>query len=87
MGLVSTLFTLPIAPLRGVVAVADLLQRAAVEQLNDPASIRDELDRIAASRNAGLLDPQEADARENELIQRLIAARQRRPLRGGGEYG
>jgi hypothetical protein len=76
MGLLTGLLTLPIAPLRGVVAVAEQVRRQAEQEFYDPATIRAELDQVDALRTAGQLTDDEATAREDELIDRLMIGQQ-----------
>ena len=73
MGLISRLQTLPLAPLRGTIAVAELLLREAEEQLNDPERIRKELDHVEELRAQGVLTEEEAMSWEDSLIERLTA--------------
>lgn len=72
MGLISGLVKLPLAPVRGVVWVADQVLQEAERQYYDPALIRQELDEVDQLRRDGLIDPEEADEREEELIARLM---------------
>ena len=76
MGLLTGLLTLPLAPVRGVVAVAEQIRRQAEEVYYDPVAIRAELDEVDARRRAGDLTEEEATAREDELIDRLMAGQQ-----------
>lgn len=82
MGLISGLLGLPLAPLRGTVAVAEQVLAAAEEQYYDPAAIRRELEEVDRQRAAGELSNDEAVAREDELIERLVESSNRD--RGGG---
>ncbi len=74
MGLISGLLTLPLAPVRGVVWVAEQVQSEAERQWSDPAMIQAALTDIEAMREVGEIDDDEADAREEELLQRLMAS-------------
>lgn len=74
MGLITGLLTLPLAPVRGVVWVAEQIQHEAERQWSNPATIQAALADIEAMREAGELDAAEADAREEELLERLLAA-------------
>lgn len=76
MGLITGLLTLPVAPLRGVVAVAEQVRRQAEEAYYDPAAIRAELEDVSAQRDAGELSEEDATAREDELIERLMVGRE-----------
>jgi cytochrome c-type biogenesis protein CcmH/NrfG len=77
MGLISGLLGLPLAPLRGTVAAADQILKQAEEQYYDPVAIRAQLDEVERQRSAGLLTEDEAVAWEDELVDRLMAGRNR----------
>ena len=74
MGLFSGLLTLPLAPVRAVVWIAEQVQEEAERQWSDPATIQAALVDIEGLRENGEIDDDEADAREEELLQRLLAA-------------
>ena len=74
MGLITGLLTLPIAPIRGVAWVAEQVREEAERQWSDPAVIEAALIDIEAMRESGEIDDDEADVREEELLQRLLAA-------------
>ncbi|WP_432476105.1 gas vesicle protein GvpG [Nocardioides sp. GXQ0305] len=77
MGLLSGLVGLPLAPLRGTVAVAEQVLRQAEEEFYDPARIRTELEEVARQREDGTLTDDEATAREDALVERLMIGQQR----------
>jgi hypothetical protein len=77
MGLITGLLGLPLAPLRGTVAVAEQVLRQAEEAYYDPATIRAELEDVDRRRQAGELTDEEATAREDELVDRLMEGRRR----------
>lgn len=72
MGLLTGLITLPLAPVRGVVAVARVVAAEAERQYRDPAAVRRALEQVDQDRAAGLLSEEEAAAMEDELIGRLL---------------
>ncbi len=74
MGLLREVLLLPLAPVRGVVWVAEQVGDEAQRQWSDPAVIQAELAEIDAMREMGTIDDAEADAREEELVQRLLSA-------------
>lgn len=74
MGLVTGLLTLPLAPVRGVVWIADQLREEALRQTEDPAVIRRQLAEVDRARDRGELSPEEAARQEEELVRRLLAA-------------
>ncbi|GAA1982898.1 hypothetical protein GCM10009817_25300 [Terrabacter lapilli] len=77
MGLISGLLTLPLAPLRGLTAVAEQILQQAEEIYYDPATIRRELEELDRLREDGEIDDATATAREDELIDRLMEAQER----------
>jgi hypothetical protein len=79
MGLITGLLGLPLAPVRGTVAVAEQVRRQAEREFYDPGRIRRELEEVDRLRNAGELTDDEADAWEEELVDRLLASQARPP--------
>jgi hypothetical protein len=77
MGLISGLLGLPLAPLRGTIAVAEQIQRQAEEEFYDPVRIRNQIAEIDRQRAAGELSDEEATIWEDELVERLMVARSR----------
>jgi Gas vesicle protein G len=75
MGLISGLLTLPLAPVRGTVWLAERIQEVAEEELYDDSSIRAELLELEALRESGEFDEQELADAEDALIERLVALR------------
>ncbi|TCO51301.1 gas vesicle protein GvpG [Kribbella antiqua] len=78
MGLITNLLTLPLAPVRATVALAEQIRRQAESEYYDPARIRLQLEQIEALRENGTLSPDDAAAMEEELIARLLVANDRR---------
>jgi cytochrome c-type biogenesis protein CcmH/NrfG len=77
MGLISGILGLPVAPLRGVVAAAEQIQRQAEEEFYDPVAIRNQLEEVERLRDEGALNEEEAIMWEDELVERLMVARDR----------
>ena len=75
MGLVTGLLGLPLAPLRGVMWLAEQVLEQAEEQYYDPARIRAQLDQVDEARRSGELSEEECVEIENELLQRLMHRR------------
>jgi hypothetical protein len=75
MGLITGLLTLPLAPVRGTVWLAERIQEQAEEELYDESAIRDGLLELEAARQAGALDEEELAAAEDALIERLVSMR------------
>lgn len=77
MGLITGLLTLPLAPARGVAAIAEQIRRQAESEFYDPAAIRRQLEEVDRLRRSGELTEEEAAAWEDELIARLMEGRRR----------
>jgi non-ribosomal peptide synthetase component F len=75
MGLFTALLTLPLAPVRGVVSIAEVLEREAYRQWTDPATVRAQLAEVDAAYGAGELTAAERDERQDELVARLLDSR------------
>ncbi len=71
MGFFTELLLLPLAPVRGVVWLADVLKEQAEAQLYDPGKIAAEMQQIADAVADGEMSEEEAAEREEELIARL----------------
>jgi hypothetical protein len=78
VGLFTGLLTLPLAPVRGVVWVADQVTGEAERQLYDEGSIRAELLGLELAAEDGTLTEQEIREREEELLERLAISYARR---------
>jgi Gas vesicle protein G len=75
MGLITGLLTLPLAPVRGTVWIAERLLEQAEAELNDENAIIAQLMEIDAAREAGEISDEDAAQAEDILLERLIAAR------------
>ncbi|WP_030273741.1 gas vesicle protein GvpG [Streptomyces sp. NRRL B-24484] len=71
MGLLTGLLTLPLAPVRGVVWVAERVAEAAEQQFYDPAPIEEALKALEQDLLAGRIDEATFEEREDELLDRL----------------
>lgn len=81
MGLFTGLFGLPLAPLRGVVWVAEQLEAEADRQMNDPAVLRRKIDEVERAFERGEIEEDDRDRQQEELLARLVGRR------GGGGDG
>ena len=71
MGLISSLLTLPLAPVRGLVWTFEQVVDEAEAQLHDPARIRAELGDAESALERGEIDEQTSEELERELLNRL----------------
>jgi len=72
MGLITGLLTLPLAPVRGTVWLAERIQEQAEDELYDESAIRQGLLDLDGARQAGTFDEDEIAAAEDALIERLM---------------
>lgn len=79
MGLITGLLTLPLAPVRGVVRLAEMLEDEARRQWSDPAAVRRELAVAETAHANGEISTAEYERIADELVARLLAGRS-----GGG---
>jgi len=71
MGLFTGLLTLPLAPVRGVVWIAEQVAEEIERELYDESSIRRELLQLELDHEDGLIDEGERQVREEALLERL----------------
>lgn len=72
MGLFTSLLGLPLAPVRGVVWIAERLEAEAARQLADPGAVRRQLEDIDEARQAGEISDEESARLQAELVRRLL---------------
>jgi hypothetical protein len=77
MGFFTGLITLPLAPVRGVVWVAEQVAEEADRQLYDEAQIRGELLQLELDHEDGLIEDEERAELEDGLLERLAVAQRR----------
>jgi hypothetical protein len=75
VGLITGLITLPLAPVRGTVWIAERILEQAERELYDERAIRSQLMEIEAACEDGRLTEEEAARAEDVLVERLLAAR------------
>lgn len=71
MGLLTGLLTLPLAPVRGTVWIAERLLDEAERQLNDPEAIEQQLLDAEARHERGEITDDELEQIEDQLLRRL----------------
>ena len=82
MGLITGLLTLPLAPVRGTIWLAQIIQAEVENRESDETSIMSALQGLESARATGDFSDEEIEEAENELVEKLIA------LRGvGGQEG
>ncbi|WP_241383616.1 gas vesicle protein GvpG [Rhodococcus sp. CH91] len=73
MGLLTTLVTLPLAPVKGVMWLGEIIEEQVDQQLHDPANVRRELEEIEEAAAAGALSPEEKDEAQQAVLNRMIS--------------
>jgi len=74
MGLFTGLLTLPLAPLRGTVWIAEQIAEEAARQMDEGRTIRRQLAEVELRYERGELTIEELEEIEDELLERLRLA-------------
>jgi gas vesicle protein GvpG len=77
VGLFTGLITLPLAPVRGVVWVAERIAEEVDRELYDESNIRRQLLQLELDHEDGNLSDEERSAQEEDLLQRLAISQMR----------
>ena len=75
MGLFTALVTLPLAPVRGTIWIAEKIQEQAELELYDESGIEAALLELQGARESGLYEEGEIVEAEDVLIERLMELR------------
>ena len=75
MGVLSTIFGLPFAPVRAVISLGELIKRRVDEEMTAPASVRRELERAEEARAAGEISATEEAEAQQQVLDRLQVPR------------
>jgi hypothetical protein len=76
MGLLTGLLTLPLAPVRATVWIAEKVAEEAARELGDENAIQQRLAALEVSFELGEIGAVEYEQRERELLDQLLAARE-----------
>ncbi|MFD6394452.1 gas vesicle protein GvpG [Nocardia sp. NPDC055029] len=74
MGLLSAIVTLPLAPVRGVMWLGEVIQDQVEQQLHDPATLRAELEEIDRAAAAGDLSEEEQKQAQQSILDRMTGS-------------
>ncbi|MFE5288732.1 gas vesicle protein GvpG [Nocardia sp. NPDC056611] len=74
MGLFSSIFSLPLAPVRGVIWVGELIQDQVERQLHDPVALRSELEEIDSAAASGELSAEQAEQAQRAALDRMTGS-------------
>ncbi|WP_438491729.1 gas vesicle protein GvpG [Streptomyces asiaticus] len=83
MGVLSQVVLFPLAPVRGVVWIAERVRDMAEEEMCHPSVLRARLAALNEALESGAIGPEEFDREEDRLLELL----ERSGGRGGGRPG
>ena len=79
MGLLSFIFTLPLAPVRGVISLAEVIQRQVEQEMHDPATARRKLEELEEARERGDITAEEEEQAQQAILDRMTSGAATRP--------
>ncbi|MER7501345.1 gas vesicle protein GvpG [Nonomuraea pusilla] len=74
MGLISSLFTWPLLPVRGVIRLGELIQEQVDQELHDPTAVRRELEEIERAMQEGRISEEEAAEAMEQVVTRMTGS-------------
>ena len=85
MGLLTGIVKLPLAPVRGVVWLGEVIQRQAEQEMRNPAKTRRQLEELEEARERGEISVDEEKRVQQQILDTRIkpAASQTPPPEGG----
>jgi cytochrome c-type biogenesis protein CcmH/NrfG len=72
VGFFTAIVTWPLAPVRGVVSLAELIQRRVDQEMNNPATTRKQLEELEEARERGEITREEENRAQDEIIEARI---------------
>ena len=79
MGLFSAIAKLPLAPVYGVISLAEVIQRQVEQELHNPANTRRQLEALEDARERGEMSPEEERKAQKEILETRVAAPMEKP--------
>ena len=76
MGLFSAIAKLPLAPVYGVVSLAEVIQRQVEQEMHNPANTRRQLEALEEARAKGDISPEEERKAQEELLEDRVISTQ-----------
>ncbi|GAA3823530.1 hypothetical protein GCM10022226_50080 [Sphaerisporangium flaviroseum] len=73
MGLLTALVGWPLAPVRLLIRLGELIEQQVDQEFHDPAVVRRRLEEVEEARAAGLISEEDAALATEEILQRMIA--------------
>ncbi len=68
MGIFTAVLGLPLAPVRGVVWIGEIIRRQVEEELYSPAALRRRLEAVDDARSSGQMSDEEAAQAEAQIL-------------------
>ena len=75
MGLISGIVTLPLAPVRMVLWLGEVVSEQVVAQTRDPAALRRQVEEIDEKAESGELSGDQARAAQRRVLRRAVGRR------------
>lgn len=75
MGLLSGTLLLPLAPVRGVIRLAEVIQRQVEQELHNPARTRQQLEELEEARERGEISADEEKQVQKQILQARVKPR------------
>ncbi len=87
MGLVSGILMLPLAPVRGVIWLGEVIQRQVEQEMRNPANTRRQLEELQEARERGEISADEEEQAQQEILEARVrpATPEMPPLEKGRE--
>jgi gas vesicle protein GvpG len=72
MGIFSGILMLPLAPVRGVVRLGEVIQRQVEQELRNPANTRRQLEELEEARERGEVSPDEEKQIQEQILETRV---------------
>lgn len=79
MGLFSAIVLAPLAPVRGVVALAEVIQRQVEQEMHNPATTRRQLEELQEAREKGEISADQEKEVQEEILESRIRSKAPEP--------
>jgi len=73
VGLFTAIVTWPLAPVRVVVSLAEIIQQRVDQEMNNPAATRRQLEELEEARERGDVSAEEEEQAQDAIIEAAIA--------------
>ena len=74
MGLFSGIVKLPLAPVRGGISLAEVIQRQVEQELHNPARTRRQLEELEEARERGEISAEEEKEVQKDILETRVRA-------------